>query len=48
MDPLTRAANIEDCAHRWRQQAKGYTGKRKAWREARADYLMELAWSLIT
>lgn len=48
MDPLTRAANLEDCAFRWRKQAKGYTGRRKDWREARANYLMALEWSLIT
>ncbi len=48
MDALTRAANIEDCALRWRNDARHYKGRRKAWRLARADRLMALAWSLIS
>ena len=47
MDPLTRAANLEDCAQRWRIDALNYTGRRRDWRLARADYLTTLAWSLI-
>jgi hypothetical protein len=47
MDPLTRAANLEDCAYRWRAQARMFSGRRRAWRLARANYLMKLAWSLI-
>lgn len=47
MDPLDRAAGLEDCAQRWRLDAQNFRGSRKAWRLARADYLDKLAWSLI-
>lgn len=47
MDPLTRAANLEDCAIRWRLDAQRYRGRRKEWRLKRVDELMTLAWSLI-
>lgn len=48
MDPLDRAAGLEDCAIRWRLDARRFTGPRKAWRLERADHLMAFAWSLIS
>jgi len=48
MDPLDRAAALEDCAIRWKLDARRFTGRRKEWRLERADHLMMLAKSLIS
>lgn len=47
MDNLDRAARLEGCAHNWRADASRFSGRRRAWRLARADRLLALAWSLI-
>jgi hypothetical protein len=41
------AARIEAVAFIWRADADNYLGRRRNWRLARADALMDRAWSLI-
>ncbi len=48
MDPLDRAAALEDCAIRWVQDARKYKGRRREWRLRRANRLRTLAWNLIS
>lgn len=47
MDPLDRAARLEALSFNYRATALFFNGRRAAWRNRRADYLIALAWDLI-